>query len=38
MTAGSNRGPWAMSRNKGMNIALRIAYFDALGLPRLEPQ
>ena len=38
MTAGSNRGPWAMSRNKGMNIALRIAYFDALGLPRLKPQ
>ena len=38
MTAGSNRGPWAMSRNKGMNIALRIAYFDVLGLPRLEPQ
>jgi len=27
-----------MSRNKGMNIALRIAYFDTLGLPRLEPQ
>jgi len=37
MTAGSNRGAWAMSRNKGMNIALRIAYFDALGLPRLRP-
>jgi RNA-directed DNA polymerase len=37
MTAGSNRGPWAMSRNKGMNIALRISYFDALGLPRLAP-
>jgi RNA-directed DNA polymerase len=37
MTAGSNRGPWAMSRNKGMNIALRIAYFEALGLPRLTP-
>jgi RNA-directed DNA polymerase len=37
MTAGSNRGPWAMSRNKGMNVALRIAYFDALGLPRLNP-
>ena len=36
MTAGSNRGPWAMSRNKGMNIALPIAYFDALGLPRLS--
>lgn len=35
MTAGSNRGPWAMSRNKGMNIAIRTAYFDALGLPRL---
>ncbi len=38
ITAGSNRGPWAMSRNKGMNIALRIAYFDALGLPRLAPR
>lgn len=37
ITAGANRGPWAMSRNKGMNIALRIAYFDALGLPRLGP-
>ena len=37
MTAGSNRGPWAMSRNKGMNIALRISYFDALRLPRLAP-
>ena len=36
ITAGSNRGPWAMSRNKGMNIAVRIAYFDALGLPRLK--
>lgn len=38
ITAGSNRGPWAMSRNKGMNIAIRIAYFDQLGLPRLCPQ
>jgi RNA-directed DNA polymerase len=38
ITAGSNRGPWAMSRNKGMNIAVRKAFFDALGLPRLEPQ
>lgn len=37
MTAGSNRGPWAMSRNKGMNIAVRISFFDALGLPRLKP-
>lgn len=38
ITAGSNRGPWAMSRNKGMNIAVKIVFFDALGLPRLEPQ
>jgi RNA-directed DNA polymerase len=37
ITAGSNRGPWAMSRNKGMNIAIRIAHFDTLGLPRLCP-
>jgi len=37
MTAGSNRGPWAMSRSKGLQIALRNAYFDSLGLPHLEP-
>ncbi len=37
MTAGSNRGPWAMSRSKGLQIAIRNAYFDSLGLPRLEP-
>jgi len=37
MTAGSNRGPWAMSRSKGLQIAIRNAHFDLLGLPRLEP-
>jgi RNA-directed DNA polymerase len=37
MTAGSRRGPWAMSCSKGLQIALRNAYFDSLGLPRLEP-
>jgi RNA-directed DNA polymerase len=36
MTAGSQRGLWAMSRSKGLQIALRNAYFDSLGLPRLE--
>ena len=37
MTAGARPGLWAMSRSKGLQIALRNAYFDALGLPRLEP-
>ena len=37
MTVGSRPGLWAMSRSKGLQIALRNAYFDALGLPRLEP-
>jgi len=36
MTAGSNRGLWAMSCSKGLQIALRNASFDLLGLPRLE--
>jgi RNA-directed DNA polymerase len=37
MTVGSRPGLWAMSRSKGLQIALRNAYFDSLGLPRLEP-
>jgi RNA-directed DNA polymerase len=36
MTAGSTRGLWAMSCSKGLQIALRNASFDLLGLPRLE--
>jgi RNA-directed DNA polymerase len=35
-TAGSSRGPWHLSRSPTLNLALPGAYFDSLGLPRLN--
>jgi RNA-directed DNA polymerase len=35
-TAGSSRGLWHVSRSPALNIALPRAYFDSLGLPRLN--
>jgi hypothetical protein len=35
-TAWSAKGPWRMSHTPGVRMALKIGYFDALGLPRLE--
>jgi len=37
-TAWSAKGPWRMSHTPGVRMALNNGYFDALGLPRLEPQ
>jgi RNA-directed DNA polymerase len=37
-TAWSAKGPWRMSHTPGVRMALKIGYFDALGLPRLEPR
>src|SRR5580658_6263734 len=34
-TAGSPHGPWRLANSPALQHALRIAYFDALGLPRL---
>ena len=34
-TAGSNHGPWRLSRSIALSQALSNAYFDSLGLPRL---
>jgi RNA-directed DNA polymerase len=34
-TAGSARGPWRLADSPALHAALPIAYFDALGLPRL---
>ena len=34
-TAGSNRGPWRLSRSIAVSHALSNAYFDSLGVPRL---
>ena len=34
-TAGSPHGPWRLASRPVLQSALRIAYFDALGLPRL---
>ena len=34
-TAGSNRGPWYLSKSIALSQALSLAYFDSLGLPRL---
>src|SRR5229473_2385382 len=34
-TAGSPRGPWRVANSPALSIALPLAYFDALGLPRL---
>ena len=34
-TAGSPHGPWHLANSPALAIALPIAYFDSLGLPRL---
>jgi len=34
-TAGSAHGPWRLVNSPALGIALPIAYFDSLGLPRL---
>jgi RNA-directed DNA polymerase len=35
-TAGSARGPWHLSLSPTLNLALSGAYFDSLGLPKLN--
>jgi RNA-directed DNA polymerase len=35
LTAWSPKGPWRMSSALGVQVALSVKYFDALGLPRL---
>jgi RNA-directed DNA polymerase len=35
-SAGSSRGPWHMSLSPTLNLALPGAYFDSLGLPKLN--
>jgi RNA-directed DNA polymerase len=37
-TAWSAKGPWRISHTPGVRIALNNGYFDALGLPRLDPR
>ena len=34
-TAGSAHGPWRLANSRALAVALPIAYFDSLGLPRL---
>jgi RNA-directed DNA polymerase len=34
-TAGSPHGPWRLANSPALQAALPVAYFDALGLPRL---
>jgi len=34
-TAGSSHGPWRLANSPALSIALPLAYFDSLGLPRL---
>jgi RNA-directed DNA polymerase len=34
-TAGSPHGPWRLANSPALTAALPVAYFDALGLPRL---
>jgi RNA-directed DNA polymerase len=34
-TAGSPHGPWHVANSPALSIALPLAYFDSLGLPRL---
>lgn len=34
-TAGSSHGPWRLSQSRALDVALRNAYFDSLGIPRL---
>ncbi len=35
-TAGSSHGPWRLSDSPALQLALSVAYFDSLGLPRLS--
>jgi len=35
-TAGSAQGPWRLANSRALGIALPNAYFDSLGLPRLD--
>jgi hypothetical protein len=37
-TAWSAKGPWRVSHTPGMHMALTNGYFDAMGLPRLDPR
>ena len=37
-TAWSAKGSWRMSHTPGIRLALNNGYFDALGLPRLNPR
>lgn len=37
-TAWSAKGPWRISHTPGVRIALNNGYFDAMGLPRLDPR
>ena len=37
-TAWSAKGPWRISNTPGVRVALPNSYFDALGLPRLDPR
>jgi RNA-directed DNA polymerase len=34
-TAGSAQGPWHIANSPALSYAFPIAYFDALGVPRL---
>jgi RNA-directed DNA polymerase len=34
-TAGSSKGPWHLANSQALSLALRNAYFDSLGIPRL---
>ncbi len=36
MTAFCSQGPWRLSQSKAMHVAFPTAYFDSLGLPRLD--
>ena len=35
-TAGNSHGPWRIAHSPALNIAFPKAYFDSLGLPRLD--
>lgn len=37
VAAGKTHGPWRMAQHEAMWLALPNAYFDLLGLPRLDP-
>jgi RNA-directed DNA polymerase len=37
-TAWSAKGPWRISHTPGVRMAVTNGYYDALGLPRLEPR